>query len=623
MASLVLPVQVAHFVADDCRPWHTALREVLFYTASWTIWKRSWTALDSLPDDACTQLFEYATDSGKPLNQLLFITPFNWALRVARAATYEVKDGRGIVISIQDVDHCWRELAAIPDLKEVHLRALQGDLSSSVNYLASFRMLRTLHLDGAVDPNCAEAIRATLRALPHGQLQDFAMPSANLEQAVQPVWEGIASLRHLTRLQLCTSFLRDLHFAPRLAALHALQVLDLGNSELDKCLEDCPSVGAGDDEVSALAGSIAALPELSEFKLHFDKAESDCGFADLCAALANRPKLTVLVLRGGDCGNHMMEPLAECLATLPNVAQVEVTSCLLSPTASIRGGDGFRALMQRLSALTTLKQLKLADIVLERTDEQDVSALVAALPALKALTHLSLGIFFHASFAPALGTAIGACARLEQLDLACGCDEWQGVHQALSHLSALANLTLHICDGGVARPLCSERAVTLAQSFSRLQALRVLDLGINWLGVTGMSAVCAALGTLTGLSSLRLTNVGLDSSQGSAAVAGVFRQLPASSLSELVIDGNDLGPVGVAAAASALGALTALTRLTLRGVSAGASGVGALASHLTGLARLKTLNLEDNGVALDSDAGKLLAASLQEYIDRGLELAIS
>ena len=78
--------------------------------------------------------------------------------------------------------------------------------------------------------------------------------------------------------------------------------------------------------------------------------------------------------------------------------------------------------------------------------------------------------------------------------------------------------------------------------------------------------------------------------------------------------------MGVAAAASALGTLTSLTLLSLACVAAGASGIGALASHLTGLVQLRTLNLRDNEVELDSDAGRLLAASLRGQIGRGLEL---
>ena len=87
-------------------------------------------------------------------------------------------------------------------------------------------------------------------------------------------------------------------------------------------------------------------------------------------------------------------------------------------------------------------------------------------------------------------------------------------------------------------------------------------------------------------------------------------ELDPRTLTELNLDGNNLGDAGAIALAAALPSLTALTTLELPRNNIGEMGCVALAKALPSLKALTTLNLEQNPIG--DTGGRALAGSLRQ-----------
>ena len=205
-------------MGSDLFPWHEALCTAAFTDdLSWSESLRAWKALDTLHDEAVTQLLHH---SGLSLDQLLHLAPDSaWQQRVVRACAQTVDNKLECTFTSQSAQH-WRVLASLSELQSVVLakgcRVFSEDhlLGRSLMRLAA---LRKLALPGvAIDDLAGVGI---VRLLPElTQLESLDLKEAQVEEAaVAALGQGIAALCKLTYLDLCQSSL--VHSAPAMALL--------------------------------------------------------------------------------------------------------------------------------------------------------------------------------------------------------------------------------------------------------------------------------------------------------------------------------------------------------------------------------------------------------------------
>ena len=116
--------QVVHFVEDDAAVWHKAICDILFSTtATWDRQQRAWKALESLPENAITNLFE---DTGLPLGNLLAAAPLPWLVRLARAFMNSSPDRFSCLVTEAEASTNWKVLAEVTELRALSLTKVQS-----------------------------------------------------------------------------------------------------------------------------------------------------------------------------------------------------------------------------------------------------------------------------------------------------------------------------------------------------------------------------------------------------------------------------------------------------------------------------------------------------------------
>ena len=582
-------LQVVHFVEDDAEVWHDALCNILFSDSiTWETRHRAWKALDSLPEDAVRKLFEHTS---LPLDDLLSSAPHRWQPRLARATMHSEEHGLSCVIKEADAVCYWQILAEVTDLQSLNLTDIaRSEMPASdpiSRVLISLPALTCLDLHGLhTRGTLAADLARSFGALHH--LQKLVLAEAVVPEVdVDDLGAGIATLSSLTELDISRAAMlvtkkAATTFLHHLPTLQSLEVLQADR----KVIPDEP-IG------HVVPAALAALPGLVRVDIAYHGL-GEKGVVDLSAALSGRTALALLNLSGNDVRGGVVGVLGECLATLPCITELYLGDNEL-------GGSQLEPLMQRLSALTTLKHLSLEQCHLTSSD---APSLARALSGLHLSSAWLNGNAFGDDGMRQLGQAIGVSASLQELDAKC-CDlsgeaATQLCHDIVNH-TGLTYLDL----GG--NRISPESAKAFATAVGKLASLKHLDVSSSPLSAVGVSELCSDLAALPALTSLWLESAALGATDGHV-VAAALQHL--SRLSSLSIASNALGPVGVSVLAPALAHLTALTELELNGMDAQSAGVTALATHLSGLRGLRRLVVSGNGVDSDSPAGLALERSL-------------
>ena len=599
----IIGVQVAHFVESDLFPWHEALCTAVFADdLSWAESLRAWTALDTLHDEAVTQLVRH---SGLPLHQLLHLAPSTARqLRVARACTQTVDNKLECTFTSQCAQH-WRTLACLCELQSVVLakgcRVFSEDhlLGRS---LTSLPALRKLALPGVVVDDLAGVGAVWLLPL-LSQLESLDLTAAKVEEsAVTALGEGIAALQKLTHLNISRSSMACsapamARLAPHLPQLSALRELHLYSFH-----------GCGTDGLAALAPVLAALPCLDTLVMGRQQV-SDAGAGGLGRALAGRSSLTALSF--GFANYHCVREqgaasLASCFKSHPRLARLRTTGVL------------HRHSFDRwLNAVCSLPHLR--ELAFECEHKQAADAFAAHQSALRSLTRLELHAeCFEREHIDVLGPAIGRCTQLKDLRVhghvvGVVADQlWLCPHLA----PIAANLTHLALEG--------ENEASLLAFLPTLTALQHLLLRGVAPARASSSGTWRAVGTALaalpapGLTALSLERT-LQPGEGADVAAGLSLL---TGLRDLSFFENEWEFSDVCATAPALRGMAALTRLQFSVLddrhpaqappnSGADAAVAALATHVAALSRLREVDISGYRVLPDSAAGKALLRALR------------
>ena len=583
--------QVVHFFEDDAAVWHKAICDILFSTtATWDRQQRAWKALERLPEDAITNLFE---DTGLPLGKLLAPAPLPWLVRVARAYMNSSPDH--FSCSATEAEACanWKVLAEVTELRALALTDVQrGSMAASdpiSRLLLSLPALTSLDLTQLdVTGSLAADLARNFAAMPQLKalcLQGVWVPFEN----IRDLCSGITTLSSLTELNIAESvFVNNREAAvvlsEHLPALQLLQTLHADRSNDEGSLESV---------TEPLAAGLAALPALAQLDMGCHSFNED-DVEHLANALSGRRTLTVLWLRHcPHMGEFSSETLSTCVATLSGLAVLFLGGTLLT-------GPGFSTLAQALHNLSALSQLDLSKCGL---GAEEAEPLAAALPHLPCLVQLSVcdNALGEDGMAQ-LGPAIATCVQLQVVGAGCCRLGGAGAAQLCEDLAPLHGLSMLTLNGN---GITGDAAPRLAAALEQLSALRSLDVWDNALGTAGVAAVCSTAAALT---ALRLFGAGRDDNDGRGLAAALR---PLTRLQVLNAGGHPIGPVGVSVLAQSLARLTALTELTLAKMNAQAAGFMALAMHLSGLTALRYLAVHGNGVERNSAARGALASGLR------------
>ena len=323
------------------------------------------------------------------------------------------------------------------------------------------------------------------------------------------------------------------------------------------------------------------------------------GIADLVARVGHNDASlqSLCLMRGRQFDDAAASQLCEALAANTVLRELSISSHAVGPAAAA-------AFARMLAANTSLRSLDLgnssfgdevrlcwAELWYESASQNAATActgLPACLPAPQLLFPLPCVVRLQGL--AALAPGIAASASLRQLNL-----ERKGITAAGCAAMAAALLA----GNGSSCPAVGG-------------GIEELLLGHDSIGGEGLAAVLEGFSSRrkSGAGSLRsldLSGCGLEGSAGAAALAAALQ--PGGGLHGLLtlrLDGNEVGPSGVAALAPALGSAASLQQLHLQSCSLGSDGAAALAAALP--ADLTVLDLSGN--ELGSPGAAALAAAL-------------
>lgn len=582
-------------------PWHEALCAMLFASPElpWPTQVRAWRSLESLPDEIVTQLLRHPRLS---VHERLASTPHAWQTRVARATTRTVSDQVECTIT-PECQPVWKVLASLSELQSVKLASpgIRFAPFSSVHpvfrLLTSLPNLRKLALPGGdmgrlgteMD-SFAIGLAELFAALPLLEcldLQDTAVPVS----AVKHLGEGLATLQHLTSLNISKCLIQFVHHQGTISpvsdlikglALHIVRLRSLRSLVTQST--GLPGPPAATDISEALAPVLPGMPCLENFEV-MGHTFGDAGAGSIARALRGCTHLRALTLVGSGltCGSG----LAECLKATTMLSKF----CWLDDNPM---NDGFADLTASICALPGLVDLEISLVGFD-----SVATFARHFAASSLATSLSVlgfcGKALGNDAVAQLGPALASCPQLRSLQFAL--ESSRDPMQLCPHLARLTTLTNFA--------IVNENAQTLAALLPSLSSLESVGLGGGSLTAAGFTSVCDRLSTLSKLTSLEVADV--FEAGGGPAVAAALSLF--TGLCKLTLCCHGLEASDVSALGPVIGSMAPLTHLQLKIPQNALAGVAALAENLTSLSQLQVLDVTD-GVSRNSDAGQALLRTL-------------